>query len=65
MEGGDRERAAIGHSESSASSQGKRPPARQLTSAALFAGASEVLIAHEGELYRLRCTSRGKLILTK
>jgi hemin uptake protein HemP len=31
----------------------------------LFAGGPEVLIAHEGEQYRLRITRQGKLILTK
>jgi len=38
---------------------------RRLTSAELLGGAREVLIEHESELYRLRCTSKGKLILTK
>jgi hemin uptake protein HemP len=38
---------------------------RRLTSAELLAGAKEVVIEHEKELYRLRCTSKGKLILTK
>ena len=37
----------------------------KITSEALFGGAREVLIEHEGELYRLRHTSKGKLILTK
>jgi hemin uptake protein HemP len=40
-----------------------RPPL--LDSRALFAGANEVLIRHGGELYRLRLTQAGKLILTK
>lgn len=31
----------------------------------LFQGAQEVLIAHNGEHYRLRITKSGKLILTK
>lgn len=38
---------------------------RQLNSAVLFGGAREMVIEHEGEFYRLRCTSKGKLILTK
>lgn len=40
-------------------------PTATLDSASLFAGASEVVIAHEGSHYRLRRTSKGKLILTK
>jgi hemin uptake protein HemP len=39
--------------------------ARRLASDELFAGAREVIIDHVGDLYRLRCTSKGKLILTK
>jgi hemin uptake protein HemP len=31
----------------------------------LLAGRSEVILEHNGEDYRLRITSRGKLILTK
>ncbi len=31
----------------------------------LFQGHSEILIAHNGEHYRLRITKNGKLILTK
>ena len=31
----------------------------------LFQGSQEVLIAHNGEHYRLRITKNGKLILTK
>jgi len=37
----------------------------RLPSQALFAGAQEVEIAHNGAVYRLRQTSLGKLILTK
>lgn len=39
------------------------PP--RYVSADLFRGAREVLIEHEGDLYRLHRTSKGKLILTK
>ena len=39
--------------------------ALRIDSANLLAGAREVLIEHEGETYRLRCTNKGKLILTK
>jgi hemin uptake protein HemP len=38
---------------------------REFDSAALFAGEREVFIRHAGEIYRLRQTSKGKLILTK
>lgn len=38
---------------------------RILNSVELLAGANEVVIDHNGEAYRLRCTSNGKLILTK
>ncbi len=36
-----------------------------LDSAALLAGRTEVQIIHGEEVYRLRCTRAGKLILTK
>jgi hemin uptake protein HemP len=38
---------------------------RPLHSTELFGGVNEVEIEHQGELYRLRRTSKGKLILTK
>ncbi len=44
---------------------GPRLAARRIDSATLLAGAREIEIDHHGELYRLRCTSKGKLILTK
>jgi len=40
-------------------------PAKQISSTDLFCGESEVGIQHEGELYRLRLTRNGKLILHK
>ena len=45
----------------------QRPPAdaRQLDSRSLFGTARELLIRHNGVLYRLRVTRAGKLILTK
>jgi len=42
-----------------------QPPRRQISSAELFKGQREVLIEHAGEVYSLRHTSKGKLILTK
>ena len=41
---------------------GTRAP---IPSEKLFAGATEVQIAHRGSVYRLRQTALGKLILTK
>lgn len=38
---------------------------RCVTSAELLKGATEVAIEHNGELYVLRRTGRGRLILTK
>jgi len=36
-----------------------------LKSRDLFVGKRQLLIEHEGEVYTLRITSKGKLILTK
>ncbi len=47
------------------------PPARpqpgvsRVSTDKLFNGARELIIEHAGEEYRLRITSKGKLILTK
>lgn len=38
---------------------------RVLVSRELLGESREVIIEHDGDLYRLRCTSKGKLILTK
>ncbi len=38
---------------------------RQLASRELFAGGNELQIVHNGEIYTLRQTRQGKLILTK
>ena len=43
-------------------SPGPRAP---ILSEKLFAGATEVQIAHRGSVYRLKQTALGKLILTK
>jgi hemin uptake protein HemP len=37
---------------------------RQMSSSALLNGSKELLIVHNGRLYRLRLTKNGKLILT-
>jgi hemin uptake protein HemP len=41
-----------------------RPP-RRVNSAQLLVGSDRLLIEHRGELYTLRQTRNGKLILTK
>lgn len=38
---------------------------RQLASRDLLGGGNELHIEHNGEIYKLRQTSKGKLILTK
>ncbi len=40
-------------------------PVRRIDSATLLGSAGEVLIVHQQQVYRLRVTSLGKLILTK
>ena len=37
----------------------------RIDSRQLFASQNEIIIEHQGEEYRLRITSNGKLILTK
>jgi hemin uptake protein HemP len=52
-----------------APAQGEKPmeprSRREITSAELFAGGREIHIRHAEEIYTLRQTSKGKLILTK
>jgi hemin uptake protein HemP len=38
---------------------------REITSAELFSGGREIHIRHADEIYTLRQTNKGKLILTK
>jgi hemin uptake protein HemP len=38
---------------------------RAMSSTELFGGRREVLIDHEGQVYRLRITRNGKLIMNK
>lgn len=40
-------------------------PARQIDSATLLGPRGELFIVHQRQLYRLRITAQGKLILTK
>jgi hemin uptake protein HemP len=40
-------------------------PRREIASSELFAGGREIHIRHADEIYTLRQTSKGKLILTK
>lgn len=42
-----------------------QPEPSRLSTDRLFNGARELIIEHAGEAYRLRITSKGKLILTK
>ena len=45
---------------------GQHPcPPDAIQAGLLFQGSQEILIAHNGETYRLRITKNGKLILTK
>ncbi len=48
-----------------AAHSGDIPTLRRMTSNELLAGRRELAIEHSGEEYRLRLTSKGKLILTK
>jgi hemin uptake protein HemP len=48
-----------------ADTSGNHVQRKQIRSDDLFSGQREVLIEHAGELYSLRHTSKGKLILTK
>lgn len=41
------------------------PPARTIASSAIFGTDVQVGIEHRGEIYRLKITRQGKLILTK
>jgi len=52
-------------SDAPAGAAASQPQRRQIRSDELFSGQREVLIEHAGELYLLRHTSKGKLILTK
>ncbi len=47
------------------SQSGDIPMMPRMRSDVLFAGSRELVIEHAGEEYRLRITSKGKLILTK
>lgn len=54
--------------ESSDASDGEPSPrntVRRVASHDLLKGADEVIVEHEGDQYRLRHTSKGRLILTK
>ena len=57
--------AALAASEATPGAAPPRHALRRVDSTSLLAGAREIEIEHRGELYRLRCTNRGKLILTK
>jgi|SaaInl8_135m_RNA_FD_contig_21_1397662_length_518_multi_8_in_0_out_0_1 hemin uptake protein HemP len=42
-----------------------RPAVRRTTSSELLGGEKEIIIEHDGQEYRLRITSKNKLILSK
>ncbi len=42
-----------------------KPASRRVGSGELMQGIRELIIEHSGDEYRLRITSKGKLILTK
>jgi hemin uptake protein HemP len=42
-----------------------QPPVKRIDSTTLLAGTRELIIEHGVDAYRLRLTSKGKLILTK
>lgn len=56
---------SVGGTDAPASATGSQSQRRQIRSDELFSGQREVLIEHAGEVYSLRQTSKGKLILTK
>jgi hemin uptake protein HemP len=41
------------------------PPVKRIAVSDLIGGGREAVLLHDGEEYRLRLTSNGKLILTK
>lgn len=43
----------------------RTPQPRTITSAELFGSERELVILHQGDLYRLRITSNNRLIMTK
>ena len=57
------------HEQASRSAEGSgetgQQAARRIEIGCLLGGAREAIIVHNGEDYRLRITSRGRLILTK
>lgn len=54
------------HEDATGSSAGTgRLPLPRLTLAEVLKGGREAIIEHDGQDYRLRLTSNGKLILTK
>jgi hemin uptake protein HemP len=44
---------------------GSSPSRKRITTLDLMQGAREIIILHQGEVYLLRITKTGKLILTK
>jgi hemin uptake protein HemP len=62
----DAARAPVAESDAAPAREGApRGARREISSAELLAGAREIRIRHADEVYTLRQTSKGKLILTK
>lgn len=56
----------VARTESTNRSDGEpRAAVRRIASRDLLRGAAEIIVEHEGDQYRLRHTSKGRLILTK
>lgn len=65
MAGDERQRPRSGGVPPAVITSGRGVPPPGYSAEALFAGASEIWIRHEQDIYRLRMTRNGKLILTK
>ncbi|HKY95280.1 MAG TPA: hemin uptake protein HemP [Kiloniellales bacterium] len=59
------ERSDVSSAEAAEARPEQKPKPRQLASEALFQGAAELEILHDGAVYRLRRTGKGKLLLNK
>lgn len=53
------------HQDDAVPTSSHSPSPRLFDSRQLFAGATEIVISHDGAIYRLKITRQGKLILNK
>ena len=65
MTAGDKLLAPRGPEDTRDLAASQRPRRREITSAELFGDSREIQIRHADEIYTLRQTNKGKLILTK